>query len=682
MTSVAGGSKSDEEEVQRLFSLEDNNEVGSKEIREVFRSVKTKSTLKTLACQHPSKAVALAKQGDCSIALIGLIDENEPLKPVVDTFKSMAKNPKDDDELQFAVDALSIYISIKQVPFDEVDVLMDVCAPYLTRNDKCWSAFARVYNKYRVSDAAKLEELVEQELDILNAKEDYAAIFKIVGFVFVVKNEQGKKYFFLDSVQDSIKKVNQYSSPMVIKEGLSLLSLLCTDEDLRKTIATQFLPVLIHGVNSTEVEVQELSTLVIIKTWDFSQPDLQKSLTIEDLYNTITKKFTKTTIEGLTYLSLKPSIRKKLRNDDEVIFDLTKKLDKIENKSQDDLFGSLVILANLTTIEEKNEVSELKKHAQKGLENDSQEDPDEVMAFQEDILERNVLPFIAAREKELSPNSISQAVKLIYNLSKQKQNRSQILKQAGIKILFKVLDMDGIPREIKIFAYRSISNILLTTDPQSIFEIRKAQYALFLFLKEDSLPEKDQLQALISLTNANAVDNGALPDDQWEQIDHYLTNENTLIRRSAIELVCNLVQHKDGVAAVYNFQKPASKKRFDLLVQYTLLDDVKSQCSAVAALSFGVTFPFIAEEVIKDKTLLNHLFTILNEQYREEELLERVLFVLYYLIFYSEENTSVMNSLATDGRFKKGIELVIKNIKRDSEPFEMALEISKLVKFK
>ncbi len=668
--------------LQELFQVDDVDTLDTNTIeKELEAAAKTsKDEFRSLALQNPDRAVELSRKCGKPLYLISLATEDDPLQPIFDIIKNLAKNSKQEDELYFALDAISLYVTFNKIPFQQVEFFVGACVPYLVKSDVCWAAFSRFYARYSILDPTGLYEAVEQQIDILNAKEDYGPIFKIVGHAFVFKKDQGKKFFDLESVQDSIRNVNEFSSPTTIKEGLSLLSLLCSDEELRKEIAVKFISVLTHGIKSNDIDIQELSTLVIIKTWSFTQVELEKSISIDELYNTITKKFTKTTIEGLAYLSIKPDVRRRIRNDDEVVFDLTKLLDKSQNDSQEDLYGVLVVLANLTTIEEKSEVSELKKHAQKGLESNIEEDPLEIVEFQADLLERNILASISGHE--VSPNSIIQIVRLIFNLSTSKDNRPQIIAQGGLKILLKFLNLSTFPEETKIIAYRAVSNLLLTTDPKTIFELRQAQYALFLFLKTEELPLKDQLQALISLTNASSIDNGGLPEEQWDLIDHFLNHENTLIRRSAIELVCNLVQHKDGVAAVYNFAKQSSKKRYDLLVQYTLLKDVKSQCSAVAALSFGVTFPFIAEEVVKDKTLLDNLFTILNEQYKEEDLLERVLFVLYYLVFNSEENTAIMEGLATNSQFKKGIESVLRNVKRGTEPFEMALEILKIVKFR
>lgn len=663
--------------LKELFSNTLADTLDPKIIQETFKKCKGTDELKKLVLQNTDRAIDLSQRGDVFVSLLTISKEKEDFVRILESLKQKVKISKEEETVDFCADALSLLVTIHKFPLKDVEIVLDITSPNAVKSKKCWSAFTRFYKRYE----SEVIDLVEQQLDILNVNENYGCVFKIVGTVFDIKRTEGKKLFLLDSVQESLRKVNQYSSAVTIREGLSLLSTLCSDDELRKEIATQFLPILVDGVKSNDVETQVLSSLVIIKTWNFSQVELEKSLSIDELYNTITKKFTKYTIEGLAYLSIKPAVKSKLRNDDEVIFDITKVLDPKNESSPEDFFGSLVVLANLTTIEEESEVSELKKHAQKGLEEELREDLGEILDFQEDLLERNVLHHIASK-KTLTFNSVSQAIKLVYNLAAQKQNRPQVLSQSGLEILLRAVALDNIPLETKDLAYKGISNLLLTTNPTTIFQLRQAQFALFQFLSEESVSQKDQLNALISLTNANAVDNGALTESQWAIIDHFLNHENTIIRRSAIELVCNLAQHKDNVAPIFNFQSSSSKKRYELLVQYTLLEDVKSQCSAVAALSFGVTVPFISQEVIKDETLLDHLKSILIEQYSQEELLERVLFVLYHLIFNSEDNSKIMSSLATDSRLKQGIENALRSAKKQSEPFEMALEISKMVKFK
>ncbi|CCH44103.1 SWI5-dependent HO expression protein 4 [Wickerhamomyces ciferrii] len=662
--------------LEELFSRSSIEELDVSVVKDQLNKSKGSSDLEKLILENVERAYELALKTDIPLALL-LKGDRSKSEAIIQFLISKIKHTQSDSELEFVSDTLSLILSTKGFVIKDAEILVSCTIFKIVDLEKCWVSIIRLYK----ANPSETLVLIDQQLDILNAREQYAPIFKIVATIFEIDKEQGKALFQVEAVQESIVKVSQYSSQKVIKEGLNLLSALCSDDETRKLIASKFTSVLVEAVKYNDIEIQELSALVIIKTWNFTQLESEKSLNINDLYDILTKKFTKFTVEALAYLSIKPSIKQRIRSDDEVILDLTKLLDPKEGASLEDIYGALVTLANLSTIEEKSEVSELKQHAKKGLESEIEEDPEDIKQFQEDLLERNVIHNLSSHKK-LSLTSVLPAIKLVYNLSKEKQNRPQVLSQAGLEIVIRSITLDNIPQEILKFAYQSISNLLLTTNPSTVFRLREAQFALFQYLSIDGITQKEQLQALISLTNANAVDNGAFTPIQWKIIDHYLNNEETAIRRAAIELVCNAVQHKENVAGLFDFSNKDSKRRYDLLVQYTGLPDLKSQNSAVAALSFGITIEFIAQEVIKDDKLLKNLSLILNEQYKEQDLLERTLYVLYYLVFHSEENSQIITSLSTNTQLKNGIEKVIRNTKRSTEPFEMALEITKIVRFK
>jgi DNA-binding phage protein len=572
------------------------------------------------------------------------------------------------------------FVTSLQPDFADLVPLLSAMIPYISSSDSVFLTVISTLARFKEESHSFLEE----QLEILTLEENFLSSFKLLSLLFSIDPLFAAELFKMATLQNLLQKINDNNtttSLKVIKAALSLLSNACVDSGLRTFIIEKYLDTLVFALKSSNnPDLQTLSGLVILKTWSF-ETLASKDIKIDDLYDVFTNTLNNDSVEGLSYITLKKSIKIRLRSDETAIFDL---FEKLQDKSDENSikYGVLSIFANLSTIEEKNETSELKKQAQKNLEESIEEDENEIEEFRSDLVERRVIEYMSGLSN--SKNISQQCFKILNNLSQVKKLHPEIVKQGGVHLLIKLLTgVDTI--EAGSLGLRALSTLLCTSDPNLVFNKDSPKTAfnfIFKILEDDTFTSKDQNTALISLTNLSLLESiGSLSAAQWETIDSFLLNENLFLKRSAIELVSNLMQHKVNLAALFNFENSASKKRFDIVARYTQLEDVRSQSAALAALTFGITIPFICEQIVDNSSIIEYCSTIVNEQGSEVELIERTLFVMYYIAFYSEQtDASALKQIKGDTKLKKNLsKIATQRGKYDTETIEMAHEVLQLV---
>jgi hypothetical protein len=477
--------------------------------------------------------------------------------------------------------------------------------------------------------------LLKHQLEILSIEGQFIPTCKFLTLMFQLDSDTAVEMFNLDSVGLLLYNVGSNKSPEIIESGLILLSTACVDEETRKLISTKYLDLLIKGTKQNESNVKTLAALVVVKTWNFQSLD-DNAITIDDLLSIFMENLNDYSIEGLAYLSMKKSVKRTLRKDSEFLIELIKKLENPDEQ----LYGLLVIIANLTILEEDDEVSKLKKHTQKGIDEGIEESKDEIYEFIEDLIELQVITKVTTISK-MSKQSMDQVIRIMYNFTKRNESHKEMIKQGALLRILDFIGRETEYTEYKVMSYKSLTSLLTSADPHLIFGSQRSPKTavnyLFQFLALDNITSKDQFQCLLSLTNLSVLDNGPLTQEQWDQLDDLIAQQDhPLVERATLELISNLMQHKSNLPMLFNWESPKNKKRYDLIVQLTRLPDIKSQCSAVSSLSYALTFHFIGEMLLEDERLRDNLVKIVDEQSAEMELMERTAFVLYYLVFYAE----------------------------------------------
>ncbi|XDT25274.1 Myosin-binding striated muscle assembly central [Nakaseomyces glabratus] len=527
---------------------------------------------------------------------------------------------------------------------------------------------------------------------------------------------------------------------------LKLLSIACIDETVRVHISEKYIETLETSMQFSEYKV--LAALVLIKTWSFlklKHIDINKLASIlvdnfldsavlesEDTETRDTNQTLVYTIEGLAYLTLKVPIKRMLRIH-EVFRNEIIKLAKKESGTNPNYFGILIIIANLTALPNdktnptnqthSGSMAQLSMYANMGADTNKLKDnvPDseeEVKEFQEKyILKKDLLADMKTKFNDMSPGSKQQYMRIVYNMTRVKENISSCVQQGvTTNILEYLVSKQDKGVAVRLLAYRSLTRILICTDPALIFNKYSPLNAIpFLFdligttesgeetqekielnpllENDDNIEVLDRYEALLALTNlaATPTSNGeeicksiSNTPKYWNSIVNLMLNENLLIQRSTLELISNLMSHPLPVAAkFFNFSNPQSLRNFNTLVQLIELDDIASQ-RAIAALfaNIVISVPFISEELYEKDVLISRAIRILNDQNDDIELTQRLIIFFYGLFEYAPEKPESQKAkeknLFKNANLRKALEksLVNQNVGgeyKDAIPTMLAL---------
>lgn len=272
------------------------------------------------------------------------------------------------------------------------------------------------------------------------------------------------------------------------------------------------------------------SALVLVKTWSFTKlkditVDELSELFIKEIQNSANDDNEDLAIEGLAYLSLKVSVKNRIRSNGDICLRLADAA-KSSTKNTSIKFGTLVILANLSTSpndvsQEQTSMHNLKMYAEMKNPGDEKEqekeDEADVVAFNRDyILDLELISSLKVQFKNLSQGNRSQIIRIIYNLTKEVDCISECIKQGATAILVEFLVNSLSTDPFKLLASRSLAKILVNTDPKLIFNKFSHLNAIpFLF---DLIPSsdvsdldgpittRDTYEALLALTNLATID--------------------------------------------------------------------------------------------------------------------------------------------------------------------------------
>lgn len=474
-----------------------------------------------------------------------------------------------------------------------------------------------------------------------------------------------------------------------ILDLLRLLSVACIDENIRVHISEHYVQILERSLTVKKYEV--FSALVLIKTWSFTKLD---QVSISSLGNILTTAFVRESdglesdelsaaIEGLAYLSLKTSVKMLLRHH-KFFCPRMVEMVKEQNLKDHNLYGMLIVLANLSTLpdssNEPKSIRELQNYSnlktgKEDNENNIKDDPNAVIKFNDEyIIESEIISILKSEITDLSQGCRDQLVRIIYNVTRNTSSIAQCIEQgATTAILEYLVNATAKENPVRILACRALTRILIHTNPSLIFKKYSPLNALpFLFALLPTLPKSpaeddesffnddqitvaDQFEGLLALTNLASAENSdgedicktiATSPKYWSIVENLMLDENPILRRATLELICNLMSHPVSIAVkFFNFENPQSLKNFNLLVKLLLLDDIKSQ-RAVAAIFANIanTIPFVSQELLKQHELIKNAITVLTEQMDDPDIRQRIIMLFYALFELAPESETKSNT--------------------------------------
>ncbi|EDO16780.1 hypothetical protein Kpol_526p33 [Vanderwaltozyma polyspora DSM 70294] len=514
-------------------------------------------------------------------------------------------------------------------------------------------------------------------------------------------------------------RVVEQNDAQFSKTLLHLLSVACIDETVRNHISENYTSMLEQSLNFEEYKTY--SALVLIKTWSFTK---LHNVSINQLGGILTESIEKynedngdhveigASLEGLAYLSLKTSVKLQLRKNSKFCLNLISLIKNEEKSAQ--LYGALVIFANLSVFPqdsnsngnfESKSLRDLKAYSD--LKSPGGDEVDNGIESKEDVIEFNdeylinneLLSYLRTDFSQMSHGSRQQFIRIIYNITRNKDSISECIKQGcTTSVLEYLVEKTETGDMVRILGLRALTRMLIYTNPSLIFNKYSPVNAIpFLFellpkygdeaeaepcyFNEDLLTTTDCYEALLALTNL-ASSTASDGDDvckrittntkYWTVIENLILDENVLIQRSTLELISNMMSHPMQIAVkFFNFENPQSLRNFNILVKLLQLNDVESQ-RAVAAIFANVatTLPFVAHELLSQKELIEKSVQVFTEQNDDIELKKRLV-ILFYSLFDSipagEENKYPI--LTENKKFELSLEAALDSDIKNDEDF-------------
>ncbi|QID85412.1 SWI5-dependent HO expression protein 4 [Saccharomyces pastorianus] len=589
------------------------------------------------------------------------------------------------------------------------------------------SSFQKDFDKTFMDFMSSL--IVEAEIDVGN--DPLSIIVKVLSELYPSLTVLCSEIFLSNGLTKLFKKrVFEQQDLQFTKELLQLLSAACIDETMRVYITENYLQLLETSLSLEDIKIY--SALVLVKTWSFTKlTNINITQLSEILISAISKcempkiesvdkgtvrpdevKKVEMCVEGLAYLSLKPSVKNMIRNDENFVKML---ITMVQNqKMTHSLYGLLVMVANLSTLPEENNGSaqsindlrvyaDLKAPSTKNTGNDKESKEDITLFVEKYVLKAELISYLKTKMQTLSPNCKQQVVRVIYNTTRSKGFISECIAQGGTAVVLEYLvGKQDVGEPIRILGCRALSRMLIFTNPALIFKKYSALNAIpFLFEllprstpvddnplhNDEQIKLTDNYEALLALTNLASSETSdgeevckhiVSTPAYWSTIENLMLDENVPLQRSTLELISNMMSYPLTIAAkFFNLENPQSLKNFKILVKLLQLSDIESQRAVVAIFAnIATTIPLIAKELLTQKELIENAVEVFAEQVGDIELRQRLIMLFYGLFEMIPDTSSKENYplLQENSKLKNALNISLE--RKDSGPeFSAAIPI-------
>jgi len=392
----------------------------------------------------------------------------------------------------------------------------------------------------------------------------------------------------------------------------------------------------------------------------------QKSLIVEDH----DEKNISDSIEGLAYTSLRPEVKEQLANDPRLIKALLSALEK-NPTSPEITIGGLSIVSNLTHYqpnlsEEQKKMSQLKAYANASkptVEASKAEDDAHVEKRCTALVKAGVTATLIKINK--TPSSATQLLtdKILLSLTRNKSDRGTIAQQGAVRLLVSHCQIreqstqhkpqpfisssssttkPSTPKHSKVSteAAHALARILISLNPQHLFpsgttpHITSAVPPLASLLKappsdgpaladtgpRDLLPVFESLLALTNLASASQEVVNAVIKNSFSDLEELLlSSSHQLVRRAAVELICNLVAFPNGIV-LYADGSRRALERLRILVAMADVEDDKTRSAAGGALAMLTEYEEVRKPMVEDSEKLGRTIEVILDMVADKEL--------------------------------------------------------------
>jgi len=335
-------------------------------------------------------------------------------------------------------------------------------------------------------------------------------------------------------------------------------------------------------------------------------------------------------LEGLAYLTLTPSpdIKRIASSSDflDIVFSFTSATTKqppptSSNAARD--YAIATLLSHLTTFptpedaqSEAAQVERLKRFASAGgggvknTKSAPAESIEQVTSRVTSIVKHSTSPIPTIRQLCLSPSLQTRrlAGQILHSFVTPQALRGKLLQSGVARLLLTLIRNIPTPFDpsLDLAPIQALSKLFITSNPLLIFGptpssplLLEASQALTLPLGcSSSVPLLAIFESLMALTNIASLDQEltdrlsrlTLRDRTSSNlllnaVEELLLNENKMVRRAAIELVCNLVASESGIEYFEPSSTSSSTPRLHLLLALASSEDVPKRLAATGALT-------------------------------------------------------------------------------------------------
>jgi len=347
-------------------------------------------------------------------------------------------------------------------------------------------------------------------------------------------------------------------------------------------------------------------------------------------------------IEGLAYASIRPKVKEELANDSSFLRSFQKILSS-SGPGSSLAFGGLTLIDNLTRYlpnlsEEQKRMSQLKAYADASKQSQQADPLNEEVAVTERckaVVNADTISTLVGISKILSPASVGIVINILLSLSRTVSLRGTIAQQGGVRLLLQdytlITGTSDAEIQSRQSAAHALARILISVDPSLVFtgslSLSSAIRPLLSLLSENaglSTGPRDLLptfEGLLALTNLASVPSSDASETiirlAFPTIEELLLSNNTLVRRAATELVCNLVNCAAGVE-LFADESKAAERRVHILLAMADVEDAQTRRAAGGALAMITQFEGAATAILARDRGVEIIFGLMDGENSEE----------------------------------------------------------------
>lgn len=373
-------------------------------------------------------------------------------------------------------------------------------------------------------------------------------------------------------------------------------------------------------------------------------------------------------IEGLAYLSTKPIFKDAIIKDEVLLRKLVSFHKDLPRKASLEVplgtapFGLAAIIANLSSYrprltEEQSQIERLRRMAQPGASKDAKgrlsETPEDVLDDDEHVrsrgkklVESGAVVLLVALSKCSDGAATRMTVgKALLGLAEDKDNRGRIIQAGGAKTLMLLIRSSQQTADPKssiplakgnmefadIMSIQALAKLSITSSPLQVFgpDVNATidaikPFACLLLHQSSTLLQK--FEALMALTNISSVgpdlaDRVAGTEGLLSKTETLLLDDNTMVRRAAAELICNLVSGSEVAFDLFSgnddlansSKQNQAKSRLHILIALADVDDEPTRLAASGAIAVLTSSPTACKSICSLELENHRVFPIFKQ---------------------------------------------------------------------